>query len=74
MSRPAGDALLCLPNLQKLVVVTNRVAAEFNGARNTCVLTSFALHHALQQLGYNSRPLRIEAAVFPDDQKLSGTA
>ena len=35
------------------------------------ILTSFALHNVLQWLGCNSRPLRIEAAVFPDDQKLS---
>jgi hypothetical protein len=58
---------------QQLVAITNRVAAEFNGARDTCILTSFALHDVLQRLGYESRPLRIEAAVFPDDRKLSGT-
>jgi hypothetical protein len=57
---------------QKLVTITNRVAAEFNGSRDTCILTSFALHNVLQRLGYSSRPLRIEAAVFPDDPKLSG--
>jgi hypothetical protein len=50
--------------LENLVIVANRVAAEFNGARDTCVLTSFALHDVLRRLGYNSRPLRIEAAVF----------
>ena len=37
------------------------------------MLTSFALHDVLQRLGYGSRPLRIEAAVFPDDRKLCGT-
>jgi hypothetical protein len=47
------------------------VAVEFNGSRDTCVLTSFALHNVLQHLGYDSRPLRIEAAVFPDDPKLN---
>jgi hypothetical protein len=58
---------------QQLVTIANRVAIEFNGARDTCILTSFALQNVLQQLGYNSRPLRIEAAVFPDDHKLCGT-
>jgi hypothetical protein len=59
--------------LQQLVVTANRVAAKFNGARDTCILTSYALHDVLQRLGYDSRPLRIEAAVFPDAPKLSGT-
>jgi hypothetical protein len=58
---------------QSLVTVTNQVEADFNGARDTCVLTSFALHDVLQRLGYNSRPLPIEAAVFPDDRKFIGT-
>ena len=61
------------PEFQKLVTTTNRVAAKFNGSRSTCVLTSFALCDVLQRLGYNSRPLRIEAAVFPDDRKFYGT-
>jgi hypothetical protein len=58
---------------QQLVTTANRVATKFNGARDTCVLTSYALHDVLQCLGYNSRPLRIEAAVFPDDRKLYGS-
>ena len=61
------------PEFQKLVTLTNRVAAKFNGSRDTCVLTSFALNNVLQRLGYSSRPLRIEAAVFPDDRKFYGT-
>jgi hypothetical protein len=61
------------PEFQKLVTITNRVAIRFNGSRSTCVLTSFALHDVLQRLGYDSHPLRIEAAVFPDDRKLCGT-
>ena len=44
------------PEFQKLVAITNRVAAKFNGSRSTCVLTSFALCDVLQRLGYNSRP------------------
>jgi hypothetical protein len=60
-------------SFDSLVAITNRVAFEFNESRDTCILTSFALHDALQRLGYNSRPLRIEAAVFPDDPKLIGT-
>jgi hypothetical protein len=61
------------PEFQKLVTTTGRVAAKFNGSRSTCLLTSFALNNTLQRLGYNSRPLRIEAAVFPDDRKFYGT-
>jgi hypothetical protein len=58
---------------QNLVTTANREAAKFNGSRDTCVLTSYALHNVLQRLGYKSRPLRIEAAVFPDDRKFCGT-
>jgi hypothetical protein len=61
------------PEFQKLAALTNRVAIRFNESRSTCVLTAFALHDVLQRLGYGSRPLRIEAAVFPDDRKLCGT-
>jgi hypothetical protein len=43
---------------QHLVTIANREAAKFNGSRDTCVLTSFALHDVLQRLGYDSRPLR----------------
>ena len=60
-------------NFQKLVIVAKQVATKFNKSRSTCVLTSFALTDALRRLGYGSRPLRIEAAVFPDDRKLYGT-
>ena len=59
--------------LARLVTLTNRVALKFNGSRSTCILTSFALNDVLRRLGYNSRLLRIEAAVFPDDPKLVGT-
>jgi hypothetical protein len=65
-----------LSGFQQLVTITNQVAFEYNESRDTCILTSFALHDVLQRLGrlgYSSRPLRIEAAVFPDDQKLVGT-
>jgi hypothetical protein len=58
---------------QALVELTNQVAAEFNQSLDCCVLTSFALHDVLRRLGYNSRLLRIEAAVFPDAPKLIGT-
>ena len=57
------------PEFQKLVTIANRVAVKFNRSRDTCVLTSFALDNVLQRLGFDSRPLRIEAAVFPDDRK-----
>jgi len=60
--------------LARLATIANRVAFEFNGSRATCILTSFALNDVLQRLGYRSRPLRVEAAVFPDDQKAVGTS
>ena len=59
--------------IPKVVSTTNRVAAKVNGSRSTCVPTSFALDAVLRRLGYNSRPLRIEAAVFPDHRKVCGT-
>ena len=61
------------PEFQNLVTITNPVAAKFNGSRDTCILTSFALHDVLRRLGYGARPVRIVAAVFPDDRKLCGT-
>jgi hypothetical protein len=68
-----GDVGAERTRLQALVTLANRIARKFNGSRDTCILTSFALNDALQRLGYNSRPLRIEAAVFPDEPKAVGT-
>jgi hypothetical protein len=60
--------------LQKIVSLTNAVALDFHGGdRSTCVLTSYALNNVLQRLGYNSRPLRVEAKVFPGSRQLVGT-
>ena len=55
-----------------IVIMANRVAREFNdGDLDTCILTSYALASALTDLGYaNARPVRVEAASFPDDHKL----
>jgi hypothetical protein len=57
-----------------IVTLANRVAWVFNeGALDTCVLTSYALAAALTDLGYaDARPVRVEAASFPDDPKLIG--
>jgi hypothetical protein len=57
-----------------IVMMANRVAREFNdGDLNTCILTSYALAAALTDLGYaNARPVRVEAASFPDDRELHG--
>src|SRR5262245_19885501 len=63
-----------LQKFQELVTIANREAFKFSGLRATCVLTSFALHDALQRLGFNYRLLRIQATVTPDDyRKLGGT-
>jgi hypothetical protein len=55
-----------------IVMMANRVAREFNdGVLNTCILTSYALAAALTDLGYaDARPVRVEAASFPDDRNL----
>ena len=60
--------------LKAIVIMANRVAREFNdGALNTCIQTSYALAAALTDLGYaDARPVRVEAASFPDDRKLHG--
>src|SRR6516225_6486765 len=57
-----------------IVMLANRVAWSFNeGVLNTCILTSYALAAALTDLGYaDARPVRVEAASFPDDCKLYG--
>jgi hypothetical protein len=56
-----------------IVIMANRVAREFNGALDTCVLTSYALAAALTDLGYaDARPVRVEAGSFPDEHKLHG--
>src|SRR5262245_64010372 len=57
-----------------IVMLANRVAEGFNeGALDTCILTSYALAAALTDLGYaGARPVRVEAASFPDDRKLHG--
>jgi hypothetical protein len=57
-----------------IVMLANRVACGFNeGDLDTCILTSYALAAALTDLGYaDARPVRVEAASFPDDWKLPG--
>jgi hypothetical protein len=59
---------------KNIVIMANRVAREFNdGALNTCIQTSYALAAALTDLGYaDARPVRVEAASFPDPPKLIG--
>jgi hypothetical protein len=63
-----------IENFKAIVMMANRVAREFNdGDLGTCVLTSYALAAALTELGYaDARPVRVEAASFPDDRNLYG--
>jgi hypothetical protein len=58
--------------LKAIVITANRVAREFNGGElATCIGTSYALAAALTDLGYaDARPVRVEAASFPDDREL----
>jgi hypothetical protein len=60
--------------LKAIVTLANRVARGFNeGALDTCILTSYALAGTLTDLGYDdARPVRVEAASFPEDHKLRG--
>jgi hypothetical protein len=55
-----------------IVIMANRVAREFyDGALDTCVLSSYALAAALTDLGYaDARPVRVEAASYPDDRNI----
>ena len=55
-----------------IVMLANRVAWGFHaGALNTCIQTSYGLAAALTDLGYaDARPVRVEAASYPDDHKL----
>jgi hypothetical protein len=60
-------------SLRNLVILTNKEAFKFNERRDTCVLTSYALHSVLQQIGFSSSLLRVEAGIFPDDRRCCGT-
>ena len=74
--RCGKDALerIALMQYQDLVTLTNKIAFEFNGIRGACLLTAHALVEVLKQLGVeNARPLRVEAAVFPNAPKSIGT-
>jgi hypothetical protein len=55
-----------------IVIMANRVAREFFGGElATCIQSSYALAAALTDLGYaDARPVRVEAASFPDDREL----
>jgi hypothetical protein len=61
-----------IEEFKAIVMLANRVAWGFNqGALDTCILTSYALAAALTDLGHvDARPVRVEAASFPDDDKL----
>jgi hypothetical protein len=61
------------PKLQMLVTIANAVSRSFNRCRNTCILTSYALDDVLRRLGMHSYPLRVKAAVSPNELGLKGT-
>jgi hypothetical protein len=61
------------PKFKHICCVANREGLLLEGHRDTCVLTSAALHYVLGQLGIMARPLRIRAAVHhPSDRKKHG--
>jgi hypothetical protein len=61
-----------IEKFEAIVITANCVASGFLGrALDTCIVTSYALAAALTDLGYaDARPVRVEAASFPDDCKL----
>jgi hypothetical protein len=62
-----------MKSLDEIVFLTDKFAVNFNeGSKDTCILTSYALVDVLKRLGYNAYPVRVEAAVFPNDRKLYG--
>jgi hypothetical protein len=65
-----------IEKFKAMVMLANRVAWGFNeGDLDTCMLTSYALAAALTDLGYaDARPVRVEAASFPDDRNLRGAS
>ncbi len=59
--------------LQYLVSAANEESFEATGERATCVLTAHALNAVLQELGWRSYLLRVEATVYhPTDRSFSG--
>jgi hypothetical protein len=61
-----------IEKFEAMVITANLVASGFLGpALDTCIVTSYALAAALTDLGYaDARPVRVEAASFPEDCKL----
>lgn len=53
----------------ELVTIANRVARKHTGDLGTCILSSVALVGVLEGLGIAARPVRVEAAIFPDDRE-----
>ena len=57
---------------KNIVIMANRVAREFNGALDTCVLTSYALAAALTDLGYaDARPGNPQFQPLSDEEVTS---
>jgi hypothetical protein len=73
LRRAAERRGAAVTRFQDLVELTNAEAFKFTGSRSTCVLTAHALNFVCQRLELSSRVLRIESAVFPNEQKLCGT-
>lgn len=56
-----------LEELNRLAKIANRVSFRDCGHRSTCVLTSAALYHAICELGWGVRPVRLRASVHSTD-------
>jgi len=68
------DPRLNVPKrLVKLNNLANRISVQILGTRDNCILVSTMLNQLLTDLGYNSRLVRITAAMFPDNRNQHGT-
>ncbi len=56
-----------MEDLKRLAKIANREAFRECGHRSTCILTSAALYHAICELGWGVRPVRLRASVYSID-------
>ncbi len=56
-----------IDELNRLAKIANRVSFRDCGHRKTCILTSAALYHAICDLGWGVRPVRLRTSVYSVD-------
>ncbi len=58
--------------LSAFCILTNKALRKFYGRPDCCVFSTGVVCEVLTHFGIHAEPLRIEAAIFPDDRKLHG--